>query len=85
MMSADDAIKMCRARMREAAGNIEELCVAVNERVAVRAAPGEWLVTRHRSAVRLFLETSDGHVSRYVWRWQDTDSIIDALAEAAAA
>lgn len=78
-MSPDEALQI-RQALHASIGDINELYAAVSERVAVRAAPGDWLVMRCPSAVRLFLKVRDGvHVSRYVWRWRDTDSTVDLL------
>jgi hypothetical protein len=79
-MTPSEALEVRRA-MHRAVGDLDELCAAVGERLALRAPPGDWQIMRCPSAVRLFLKAGDGHVSRYVWRWRDTDSTIDRLLE----
>lgn len=81
-MNADEAIREQRA-IRASVGCIDELHAAVSERVALREAPGEWIVMRCAWAERLFLKVGDAHVSRYVWRWQKTDATVDLLLAAA--
>jgi hypothetical protein len=78
LMSADDAI--AKRGAMHAALDIDELHTSVAERLALRDPPGEWLVMKCSSAVRLFLTADTKPVSRYVWCWQETDAVIDLLA-----
>lgn len=80
-MTPDEAIQKRRA-LHAAVGDVGQLHAAVSERIALRGPPGDWTIMRCSSAVRVFLKTGSGHVSRYVWAWQRTDWTIDQLLAA---
>lgn len=84
IVTAEQAID-ARRELMAGAGAPGELREAVEERLAIRAPEGNWLVLQCPRTVRLFVKTTKGHLSRYVWRRGDVDGVIDQLEGAASA
>ena len=80
MLTPEQAIEAFRERV-QSLEPVEVLYASVAERFALRDPPGTWQVLRCAPLVRLFVKDGDRHVSRYVWDWKETDSVIDALLE----